>query len=116
MCCIQGKVQHQRRLSKQQTLPKAIDKATPQHQAAQTTLDLHTALSLYSLTDSDLFWELQQDTRCLLGWNNNTIVVAFRGTASMTNALSDIQVLPPSVTSDTVVPQVFFVPPCFPHA
>ena len=55
-------------------------------------MDLHTALSLYSLTDSDLVWELQRDTRCLLGWNNSTIVVAFRGTASMTNALSDIQV------------------------
>ena len=58
-------------------------------------LDLRTALSLYSLTDSYLFWELQRDTRCLLGWNDSTIIVAFRGTASMTNALSDIQVLPP---------------------
>ena len=68
----------------------------PQQQAAKTTLDLHTALTLYSLTDSNLFWELQRDTRCLLGWNDSTIVVAFRGTASMTNALSDIQVLSPS--------------------
>ena len=106
---LQGTVQHQRRMSKQQTPPKAFDKVTPQHQAPKTTLGLHTALSLYSLTDSDLFWELQRDTRCLLGWNNSTIVVAFRGTASMTNALSDIQVPLTSVTS-TVGPQVFSSP------
>ncbi|KAL3149444.1 hypothetical protein ABBQ32_002237 [Trebouxia sp. C0010 RCD-2024] len=89
-----GTVQHQRRVSKlQETPPKGMEKPClqPQQQAAKTTLDLRTALGLYSLTDSNLFWELQRDTRCLLGWNDSTIVVAFRGTASMTNALSDIQ-------------------------
>ena len=44
-------------------------------------------------TDSELFTELKRDTRCLMGWNNNTIVLAFRGTASVTNALSDLQVM-----------------------
>ena len=48
---------------------------------------------MYGLTDSELFSELKRDTRCLIGWNNNTIVLAFRGTASMTNALSDLQVM-----------------------
>ena len=65
---------------------------TPLPQAERTTLALRTALGLYHLTDSELFWELQLDTRCLVGWSQSTIVVAFRGTASMKNALSDLQV------------------------
>ncbi|DBA97089.1 hypothetical protein WJX77_003952 [Trebouxia sp. C0004] len=63
----------------------------PSHQPVRTTLNLRTALGLYNLTDSELFWELQLDTRCLMGWSDSTIVVAFRGTASMKNALSDLQ-------------------------
>ena len=62
---------------------------------AQTTLTLETAMSLYGLTDSQSFWETEQDTRCLLGWGSNTVVVAFRGTASMKNALADVQVPSP---------------------
>ena len=50
-------------------------------------------MDMYGLTDSELFCELKRDTRCLMGWSNSTIVLAFRGTASMTNALSDLQVL-----------------------
>ena len=65
---------------------------SPSHQPERTTLNLRTALGLYNLTDSELFWELQLDTRCLMGWSDTTIVVAFRGTASMKNALSDLQV------------------------
>ncbi|KAL3143143.1 hypothetical protein ABBQ38_003412 [Trebouxia sp. C0009 RCD-2024] len=58
---------------------------------ARTSLSLDTALSLYNMTDSQSFWELQQDTRCLIGWGGSTVVVAFRGTASMKNALADLQ-------------------------
>ena len=65
---------------------------TPSHQPERTILNLRTALGLYNLTDSELFWEVQLDTRCLVGWSDSTIVVAFRGTASMKNALSDLQV------------------------
>ena len=60
--------------------------------SASTTLNLETAMSLYKLTESQSFWEVQQDTRCLMGWGSNTVVVAFRGTASMKNALADVQV------------------------
>ena len=49
-------------------------------------------MSLYRLTDSESFWEVEKDTRCLIGWGHNTVVVAFRGTASMRNALADMQV------------------------
>ena len=59
---------------------------------ASTTLNVDTALSLYKLTRSQSFWETKQDTRCLVGWGNSTVVVAFRGTASMKNALADLQV------------------------
>lgn len=58
----------------------------------KTTLTLETALSLYGMTESQSFWEIEQDTRCLMGWGNNTVVVSFRGTASMRNALADLQV------------------------
>ncbi|KAL3155310.1 hypothetical protein ABBQ38_010874 [Trebouxia sp. C0009 RCD-2024] len=58
---------------------------------ARTSLSLDTALSLYNMTDSQSFWEIQQDTRCLIGWGSSTVVVAFRGTASMKNALADLQ-------------------------
>ncbi|KAA6429424.1 MAG: hypothetical protein FRX49_00818 [Trebouxia sp. A1-2] len=58
---------------------------------ASTTLNVETALSLYKLTHSQSFWETKQDTRCLVGWGNSTVVVAFRGTASMKNALADLQ-------------------------
>lgn len=58
----------------------------------RTVLCLPTALSLYDLKDSELFWELQLDTRCLMGWSSSKIVVSFRGTASMKNAVADMQV------------------------
>lgn len=64
-----------------------------QHTATRTTLRLPIALSLYDLAHSELLWELQLDTRCLMGWNDSTIVLAFRGTASITNAWSDLQVI-----------------------
>ena len=59
---------------------------------ASTTLNEETALSLYKLARSQSFWETKHDTRCLVGWGNTTVVVAFRGTASMKNALADLQV------------------------
>ena len=60
--------------------------------SAKTIFSLEEAMSLYGLTDSQSFWEVQQDTRCLIAWGNNTVVVSFRGTASMKNALADVQV------------------------
>jgi len=57
-------------------------------------LSLDTAMSLYGLEHSELFWEKKRDTKLLLAWNRNTFVVAFRGTASFANALADVQVSP----------------------
>lgn len=48
-------------------------------------------MSLYGLTASHSLWELKQDTRCLVSWGGRHVVVTFRGTASMKNALADLQ-------------------------
>lgn len=61
--------------------------------AQKTVLDLAFAMNMYDLTGSELFCEVKRDTRCLMGWSDSTVVLAFRGTASMTNALSDLQVV-----------------------
>ena len=55
-------------------------------------LSLERALHMFSLEHSELFWEKARDTKLLMGWNTNRIVIAFRGTASMSNVLSDVQV------------------------
>ena len=60
--------------------------------SARTILTLETAMGLYGLTGSESFWEVQQDTRCLVSWGHRHVVVAFRGTASIKNALADLQV------------------------
>ena len=70
------------------------DVEQPQQAAsgARTILTVETAMSLYGLTESESFWEVKQDTRCLVSWGGSHVVVAFRGTASVKNALADLQV------------------------
>ena len=48
-------------------------------------------MSLYGLTSCRLFCNTL-DTKALLGWSRDTAVLAFRGTASLTNACSDLKV------------------------
>ncbi len=60
-------------------------------QALDSKLSLETAMGLYGLEHSELFWEKALDTKLLLAWSDKTIVMAFRGTASMANALADVQ-------------------------
>ena len=49
-------------------------------------------MSLYGLSSFKLFWNPSTDTNATLAWNGDTTVLAFRGTASLTNACSDLQV------------------------
>ena len=63
---------------------------------------LDTAMSLYNLEHSELYWEKAQDTKLLIAWNHDTIVIAFRGTSSMANALADLQVGCPADNSHFV--------------
>ena len=90
----------------QMSARNSMSKVSPEEQSklegtsfsAKTTLTLEAAMSLYGLTESQSFWEIQQDTRSLIAWGNNTVVVSFRGTASMKNALADLQVLHDKLT------------------
>ena len=54
-------------------------------------------MSLYGLSSFKLFWDPALHTKALLAWNSDTAVLAFRGTASLTNAWSDLQVGIPHV-------------------
>lgn len=49
-----------------------------------------------ALDKYELFWEKSLDTKCLLAWNRQHIVLAFRGTASLSNVKADVQVCLPS--------------------
>ena len=59
-------------------------------------VNLDTALGLWGLTHHELLWERKlTDTKCLVAWGDGTVVVGFRGTASMANVLSDIKARSP---------------------
>ncbi len=38
-------------------------------------------------------WERKLDTKALMAWSDDTLVLSFRGTASFTNVLSDLKVV-----------------------
>jgi len=44
------------------------------------------------LVHSTQMWERKLDTKALMAWNDDTVVLSFRGTASFRNVLSDIKV------------------------
>ena len=68
-------------------------------QETSTRTTLAEGMSLYGLKDSELFWDKRSDTKMLLAWNQNTIVCSFRGTATINNAMSDLQVRDPAGTT-----------------
>eukprot|EP00884_Botryococcus_braunii_P022793 jgi/Botrbrau1/9198/Bobra.0236s0025.1 len=57
-------------------------------------VSLETALTLYQLQQYRIIWEKKSDTKCLIAWNSSRVVLSFRGTASVTNVLMDLQVWP----------------------
>ena len=48
-------------------------------------------MAMCGLEQVQLFWERSLDTKVLIGWSDSAIVVSFRGTASLRNALADLQ-------------------------
>ncbi|KAK9790342.1 hypothetical protein WJX73_005473 [Symbiochloris irregularis] len=54
---------------------------------------LGNALRLLGLNDVESFWDPALDTRAVMGWAPGLVVLAFRGTSSMRNALSDLKVM-----------------------
>ncbi len=61
-------------------------------QVKDTDLKLETAMSLYGLRKFELLWERALDSKALIAWNDDTVVLAFRGTASLANLWADLQV------------------------
>lgn len=47
---------------------------------------------MYGLSDVQHFWETEKDTRVLLAWSRTTVLLSFRGTASLKNAKTDLAV------------------------
>ncbi|KAK9843872.1 hypothetical protein WJX84_004447 [Apatococcus fuscideae] len=64
--------------------------AVPSNVAAQQTL-ISDALALFALTEYRLLFEPSTDTKAIVAWNNDTILVSFRGTASMKAAKLDLE-------------------------
>jgi hypothetical protein len=52
---------------------------------------LEGAMALYNLENFELMWERKLDTKALMAWNEDTVVLSFRGTASFRNVLADIK-------------------------
>lgn len=54
---------------------------------------LKTALNLYSLEQYNVLWEPERDDKCILAWSqDNLIMCAFKGTDSLANVWTDLQV------------------------
>ncbi|KAK9808474.1 hypothetical protein WJX73_010216 [Symbiochloris irregularis] len=53
---------------------------------------LAKCMQLFDLEDIHMFWDPTLETKAIMGWSKKTVVLAFRGTASITNALSDLRV------------------------
>ncbi len=77
---------------------KAQGFLTHEHQVAchatqvpKPQLSIEDAMQLYGLTSFELLWERERDTKALMAWNEDTLVLAFRGTASLRNVIADIQ-------------------------
>lgn len=67
------------------------------YEYADTAVDapmtkLSHAMAISHTRDFRLMWELDSDTKCVCSWGDGGIVLAFRGTASMTNMVTDIKV------------------------
>ena len=51
-----------------------------------------TALSLFKLDHFELVRCSEANVKCLVAWSSTSLVIAFRGTANLTNAFADIKV------------------------
>jgi hypothetical protein len=63
--------------------------ATQRHRAACAVIT--TCLQLYDLHSIEVLWEKAEDTKALLAWSAERIVLSFRGTASWANVLADLR-------------------------
>lgn len=63
------------------------------HSDALTNLyvNAHTGLRLFSVDHFETIWDDTTDTHAVLGWNKTQVVVAFRGTKSIQNVMTDLK-------------------------
>lgn len=54
--------------------------------------NLEVAMAFFQLEYAQLFWEHSLGTKVLVAWSRDTILLSFRGTATIRNALADLQV------------------------
>lgn len=47
---------------------------------------------LFGLENFELLWEKGCDTKAVIGWSQNTVVISFRGSASFSNAITDLKI------------------------
>ena len=59
---------------------------------AEEKLSRNTALDLYSLNELHMLRDPVTQTKCVVAWGTDTLVVAFRGTANCQNATHDMKV------------------------
>jgi hypothetical protein len=50
------------------------------------------AMALFGLEHLERFWEPSLDTRVLVAWGRSRLLLCFRGTASLRNAVADLKV------------------------
>ena len=72
-------------------------------------------MAMYGLTHSELFWEKKSDTKMLMAYNAHMVVCSFRGTASLSNALSDLRVSH-GASPAAVTPHILQQPPAHPSS
>ena len=51
------------------------------------------ALAMYALTEYEVLYEPKTDTKAILAWGNNIILLAFKGSSSVENAITNINVI-----------------------
>ena len=49
-------------------------------------------MAMYKLEHVQLFWERSLNTKVVVAWSRHMLVLTFRGTASIRNAVADLQV------------------------
>lgn len=54
-------------------------------------ISLSFALSMFGLEKAQALYETKGDTKALLAWGGDTILISFRGTASKENAITDLK-------------------------
>jgi hypothetical protein len=63
-----------------------------QHDVPGSLLSVEEALELYELKHFDCIEEKETDSKVVFGWNDALLVVAFRGTKTVANVITDIKV------------------------